>query len=585
MRMRDDDRVEIVNSVTQEERHDDAFADCFGDGAAALRAAFEPAAGVDEERVAARRLNHDRVGLADVEHGDAQAPVHRARRPEHVRRCERERRNGQRLRATAPEQRRCYQRRVVGGDGPRRRGRRGDRRTGERADGSNDGEHPREQPGVTVGESLRQRRGPRQRELRGAERHRCCDARNHRNVRGDGIRRELQEDRRAERPDAELRRDREHERFANSIRQCNSRFDPRFQRSGAGEDRSDARERKRKRSGGNTFWTRKGHGERRDSQRVPGEGRAAARARREHRGRHRRGAHGGKLRAAPPDETPDECRREEAGRPTRERKQREQRGAERCDRAEMQTRSDQDVHRAGLLKFGAQQRRQGGPLAPELAADDRRARLADAIAKPDVRPGVGSREPGLEIRSLRARREYLGGFEAPVETALALDRGCARLVGIARLVERFEPAAHHGPHPHRRHRLAHAREHAKAVVEPKRQRSRAVAGTRRVEDRRAVASRALLEDGRRRAFAQRRVGRGGDESDGHGDEEAQLCALQRRTGSEHAQAAVDDDAEIRRKRRDGQRSEYCRYRAEKKRERGHRRSPATRGRAVQRFSS
>ena len=103
VRVRDDDGVDGVNSLAQEKRHDGALADAFGDGAVDLWPALEAAARVDQEHVTARRLDDDRVGLADVEHGDAQPRVDAARRPQHECRRRDERPDDERLRASPPE--------------------------------------------------------------------------------------------------------------------------------------------------------------------------------------------------------------------------------------------------------------------------------------------------------------------------------------------------------------------------------------------------------------------------------------------------------------------------------------------------
>src|ERR1700722_14018134 len=83
VRMRENQRVEFVDAVAQEIRHDRAFADALGNRIAAARSSFEPPTGVDQERVAARRLDYDSVGLSDIEHRYAQTPVERLRRPEY----------------------------------------------------------------------------------------------------------------------------------------------------------------------------------------------------------------------------------------------------------------------------------------------------------------------------------------------------------------------------------------------------------------------------------------------------------------------------------------------------------------------
>jgi hypothetical protein len=71
VRMRQHDGVESMNAASQQKRYDDAVADRFGAGIVALASAFQPAARIDEKRVARRRLHHDGVGLSHIEHRDA----------------------------------------------------------------------------------------------------------------------------------------------------------------------------------------------------------------------------------------------------------------------------------------------------------------------------------------------------------------------------------------------------------------------------------------------------------------------------------------------------------------------------------
>ena len=206
-----------------------ALADAFGDGIAPVRAALEPAAGIDEQRMAARRLNHDRVGLPDVEHRDAQVVrrTHAAARARtlaastiaataSVRAFDSL--SGVEDAATAPAPRAGS---IVRRDAPcRRRRHRRSLQTGSAADVSTT-------PSIHASSH----------ELRFA--HACASGAHHASascaapsaivaadaghdceVRGDGVRRELQKDRRAERPRAELRRERERQRFTHALREA-----------------------------------------------------------------------------------------------------------------------------------------------------------------------------------------------------------------------------------------------------------------------------------------------------------------------------------------------------------------------------
>ena len=83
VRVRQHDRVEMVNASPDEKRCDDALADRFGRRAGGeRRTAFESTAGVDQDRVTARRLNQQRVGLADVDRRYDEIVRDRAWRPE-----------------------------------------------------------------------------------------------------------------------------------------------------------------------------------------------------------------------------------------------------------------------------------------------------------------------------------------------------------------------------------------------------------------------------------------------------------------------------------------------------------------------
>ena len=94
VRMREDQCVDVVDSVAEQKRHDGALAHAFGDGVVARHAtALESSASIHHQRVTPRRLDDDRIGLPDVEYRDAQSPLKRTRRPQHVRGCQNQRGN------------------------------------------------------------------------------------------------------------------------------------------------------------------------------------------------------------------------------------------------------------------------------------------------------------------------------------------------------------------------------------------------------------------------------------------------------------------------------------------------------------
>jgi hypothetical protein len=152
--MRDEQRIDRVDPVSQQKRYDDAFSHAFGNGVVVLRSAFEPATGVHKQRMTARRLNDDRIGLSYVENRHAQTFVQRARRPQHVTRREDDRGDRERAHPPLPQERRAKQGRVVGRDAPCRCGRHRHYGCGKSAHGLDDAEHPREQPRVAVGTGL-----------------------------------------------------------------------------------------------------------------------------------------------------------------------------------------------------------------------------------------------------------------------------------------------------------------------------------------------------------------------------------------------------------------------------------------------
>jgi hypothetical protein len=83
VRMREHDRVDMVDTLADQERNDDPFPDGFSDGASVLsRPALELPARVEHDRVPTRRLNDDRVTLADIQERDPQIVTRRTRRPE-----------------------------------------------------------------------------------------------------------------------------------------------------------------------------------------------------------------------------------------------------------------------------------------------------------------------------------------------------------------------------------------------------------------------------------------------------------------------------------------------------------------------
>src|ERR1700678_4119027 len=72
MWMRQENRINVMNALAYEERHNDFLTDRFGHRRAVARlVAFEPTSGVNHDCMSARGLNEDRVGLPDVDEGDA----------------------------------------------------------------------------------------------------------------------------------------------------------------------------------------------------------------------------------------------------------------------------------------------------------------------------------------------------------------------------------------------------------------------------------------------------------------------------------------------------------------------------------
>lgn len=86
VRMREQNHVDVMDALPNQERHDDALADGLRDRRAVGRlATLELPAGVDHQRVPARRLHEDCIALADIDERDAQIVARRPRRPQHQR--------------------------------------------------------------------------------------------------------------------------------------------------------------------------------------------------------------------------------------------------------------------------------------------------------------------------------------------------------------------------------------------------------------------------------------------------------------------------------------------------------------------
>jgi len=146
VRVRDHDGINAMDAVSLQKRHNGSLADAFRDGAVGLRAALEPAARIDEQRVTARRLNDNRIGLPDIENRHAQAPIDSARRAEHPAGRHDEPSGDNRLGATFDERRSREECRSVECDAPGRRRSHRNRCPGKRADSLNDCQDPPEQP-------------------------------------------------------------------------------------------------------------------------------------------------------------------------------------------------------------------------------------------------------------------------------------------------------------------------------------------------------------------------------------------------------------------------------------------------------
>lgn len=177
-----------------------------------------------------------------------------------------------------------------------------------------------------------------------------------------------------------------------------------------------------------------------------------------------------------------------------------------------------------------------------------------------MRPG----QPCGEIAfGLRARRKYLRAVKPPVEPAFALDLAFARLARIAGFVEGFEPPTHERAVADRRRRTSHARKDTQAVFERERYTGRTVGGTRRFQDRSAISSRASFGDERRCALVQLGVSPARREHDSGQPQKLQRPAAPSRRNAKRGEAGGGAETNIGPYRRYGERSEYCRHRAEK----------------------
>ncbi len=86
MWMREQNRVDMMDALTNQERHDDFLADRFRCGrTVAGLVSLESSAGVDHDRMPARRLNQDRISLSNVDEGNPQVIPGRPRRQKYER--------------------------------------------------------------------------------------------------------------------------------------------------------------------------------------------------------------------------------------------------------------------------------------------------------------------------------------------------------------------------------------------------------------------------------------------------------------------------------------------------------------------
>ena len=86
MRMREQNCIDVMDTLTDEKRYDDFLADQLG---VRVRLAgfvtFEAPAGVDHDRVSARGLDENPVALPDVDEGNSEIVARHSRRPQNKR--------------------------------------------------------------------------------------------------------------------------------------------------------------------------------------------------------------------------------------------------------------------------------------------------------------------------------------------------------------------------------------------------------------------------------------------------------------------------------------------------------------------
>ena len=339
-----------------------------------------------------------------------------------------------------------------------------------------DAERPREQPRVEVGAGLRER--SRTTRARAARRPAPSSRATHGttarlaataygvNCRKIG---------RAQRPDSELRRERQHDRLARapgsatraSIQRSSGPAHAKIAPTHENESAKDAVATLCGRANATTIAAIASAFH--DKVARPHARAASAAA------RHRRRAHRRQLRAAPPHERPrrvaiaDAARRASAA----ARAARAPRATERRDHAQVQTGGDQA--RAPFRSLGT---RRATPAASAArsphsspATSDAR-RFAESLAQPRVRPLVRARQPacGASRRRRGARvQSDRAAARRPSRPRSASIVAFARLAGITRVVERFEPPAQRARACPAAARLAaQPREHARAAVERER---------------------------------------------------------------------------------------------------------------------
>ena len=240
-------------------------------------------------RVAARRAHDDRVALADVEHGDRQPSVGETqRRREHDRTSDDDQRNGEASMLAAAANAAATATAIVGDDRERGRRRNPDARAGQRGDCADGAQHRIDVPCRDRRRRPAQHGHVRDRDRGDPREHRDAGRRNHDGVRQHRVGRDDAERRRAQRPHADLGRDRQRERFAHAVRH-RPPFECTPKRPRKQHDRAYARERQREGDGRHRSRPQRRDHERRQRERIPRhEPRAAAACEQSDRHHHRR---------------------------------------------------------------------------------------------------------------------------------------------------------------------------------------------------------------------------------------------------------------------------------------------------------